>query len=259
MDQKILTNGQGILIFNLKHMKSNLILKETVNNILEHNEKARASDALLVFEVWKHFASIKGITLDDRIYELLQDYFPDTITRIRRKLNQEGLYLPPKEVQLKRKRNEVDHREAYRDQPDKDCPIWTNKDGEKIEVFRMADEYITNVIKHLSGRINEMNAIRDMVPRNEEARVEMEVNQLQEWLDIFKHELRNRIGKEISDKRVDELELDKNFTQPEYKNLDRTIPVCSNCGAVDHTPFDNRHCCNREYQEERGENMEYYD
>lgn len=200
-------------------MRASLILIERVDHILNTNEKTRANDALLVFEVWKHFASIKGITLDDRIYELLQDYFPDTITRIRRKLNQDGLYLPPKEVQLKRKRNEVDHREAYRDQPDKDCPIWTNKDGEKIEVFRMADEYIANVIKHLSERINEMNAIRDMVPLHEEVRIKMEVDQLQEWIDIFKAELNKRISKEASEKIVNSLELDKDYYQKEYEEI----------------------------------------
>jgi len=241
-------------------MKRNVQLMSIVDSILSNNEKTRADDKLLIFEVWRHIAQARGIKLDPNVFILLQDFFPDTITRVRRKLNQEGLYLPPKEVQLKRKRNEVDHREAYRDQPDKDCPIWTNKDGEKIEVFRMADEYIINVIKHLTERANEMKQLKEYIVGEENFnRLENEIETVNDWLDIFKHELRNRIGKEISDKRVDELELDKNFTQPEYKNLDRVIPVCSNCGAVDHTPFDNRHCCNREYQEERRENMEYYD
>lgn len=210
---------RGRIIINNNIMRASLILRERVDHILNTNEKARANDALLVFEVWKHFASIKGITLDDRVYELLQDYFPDTITRIRRKLNQEGLYLPPKEVQLKRKRNEVDHREAYRDQPDKDCPIWTNKDGEKIEVFRMADEYIANVIKHLSERINEMNEIRDIAPLHEEVRIKMEVDQLQEWIDIFKAELNKRISKEASEKFFNSLKLDKDYYQKEYEEI----------------------------------------
>lgn len=183
-------------------MRASLILRDRVNSILDTNEKARANDALLVFEVWKHFASVKGITLDDRIYELLQDYFPDTITRIRRKLNQEGLYLPPKEVQLKRKRNEVDHREAYRDKPDKDCPVWTNKDGEKIEVFRMADEYIVNVIKHLLGRIHEMKQLKDIVGQEDFNRLENEIEIVNEWIEIFRDELSKRISNESADKII---------------------------------------------------------
>lgn len=200
-------------------MRASLILKETVNDILSTNEKARASDALLVFEVWKRFASIKGRTLDDRVYELLQNYFPDTITRVRRKLNQEGLYLPPKEIQLKRKRNEVDYCEAYRDKPDKELPIWTNKDGEKIEVFRMADEYIVNVIKHLTERVKEMKMLEDLVPAEEVARLENEIDNLMEWLNIFKEELKNRIGKEASEKIVSSLELDNDYQQKEYQGI----------------------------------------
>ncbi|MFA7143021.1 MAG: hypothetical protein WC175_03465 [Candidatus Dojkabacteria bacterium] len=237
-------------------MKRNVQLMSIVDSILSNNEKTRADDKLLIFEVWRHIAQARGIKLDPNVFILLQDFFPDTITRVRRKLNQEGLYLPPKEVQMYRKRNEIDHREEYRTKPDKDCPVWINKDGEKVEVFRMDDEYIKNVINFLEDKYDSLDRLKDLVSDDDHPQLAKEMMDVKDWLDIFKHELRNRIGKEISDKRVDELELDKNFTQPEYKNLDRTIPVCSNCGAVDHTPFDNRHYCDREYQEE---NMEHYD
>lgn len=194
---------RGRIIINNKIMRASLILRERVDHILNTNEKARANDALLVFEVWKHFASIKGITLDDGIYELLQDYFPDTITRIRRKLNQEELYLPPKEVQLKRKRNEVDHREAYRDNPDKELAIWTNKDGEKIELFRMNDEYIVNVIKYLQKRLSDLEVFSELVPKEARYQADKDMDTIIDWLSIFKDELKKRISlDDINDKII---------------------------------------------------------
>ena len=218
-------------------MKRNVQLMSIVDSILRNNEKTRADDKLLIFEVWKHIAQVIGFDLDGSVFILLQDFFPDTITRVRRKLNQEGLYLPPKEVQMYRKRNEVDHREEYKTKPDKDCPVWTNKDGERVEVFRMDDEYIKNVINFLEDKYKSLNALREFVSDNDYPQVIKEMLDTKDWLDIFRHELRNRISNEIEQK----------------------IPICSNCGKVDHTPFDGRHTCNREAQKEREENMEYYD
>ena len=200
-------------------MKRNVQLMSIVDSILRNNEKTRADDKLLIFEVWKHIAQARGINLDPNVFILLQDFFPDTITRVRRKLNQEGLYLPPKEVQMYRKRNEVDNQEEYRTKPDKDCPIWINKDGEKVEVFRMDDEYIKNVINFLEDKHNSLNRLKELVTNNDYLQLKSEMQDIEDWLDIFREELRKRIGKEISDKRVDELELDKDFTQPEYKNF----------------------------------------
>lgn len=71
--------------------------------ILRNNENARSSDKILIIEVEKYCKENK---------------FPipayETITRCRRKLNEEGLYLPSENVMKGRREKETFFRESAR-------------------------------------------------------------------------------------------------------------------------------------------------
>jgi len=91
-----------------------LTVKETVEDVLEHFERSRSDDKFLIFKV------LQG--LDLAYYNIQEDKIEikrgqlnslpsfETITRIRRKLQAEGLYQPTDEVKEKREINKYEMR-----------------------------------------------------------------------------------------------------------------------------------------------------
>ncbi len=83
--------------------------KERVAWILEHYPSARNSDTLLEFLYLRIF---EGIDIPYVTWERLSRISLETVTRMRRKLNEEGLYLPTDpEILKKRSKLKEDFRQ----------------------------------------------------------------------------------------------------------------------------------------------------
>ena len=163
-------------------------LKIIVDDILKNNPLTRSDDALLVYKVWQRFMKEQGEVLNPSIYSMIKNYFPDTITRTRRKLNQEGIYLPPKEIQIKRNRNEISHRFDYNKKVDKQLPIWTSSSGEEILVSEMPTGYIVNAKAYLIKQLEELNH----APPNDSLMFNEHIDFMYSWIEIFDKELNKR-------------------------------------------------------------------
>ena len=75
-------------------------ISSTVEHALRMNEQARSSDKILLIQVWHDM----GLDLDPKqMRKFLDIPSPETITRVRRKLQEEGKYLGDKEVMEERK------------------------------------------------------------------------------------------------------------------------------------------------------------
>ena len=164
-------------------MKKKSYLWNVVNKVLGRDKLTRGNDAYLIYQVWTDIMAENNLHLPEDLHYIIKKYFPDTITRIRRKFNQEGLYLPDKDIQLKRKRSEIDYRNEYKNQPDPSFPVWTTREGEKINVKDMAYEHIENTIGYLETKLEDIYS---------EFSYSAEANQIEEWIKIFNKELENR-------------------------------------------------------------------
>jgi len=86
-----------------------MTIKNTVEKLLRDCPEARDSDRRLIANVWWAANSESFKVIDGKYYLEMQAFLqklpsPESIRRIRAKFQQEGLYLPSKEVSEKRKR-----------------------------------------------------------------------------------------------------------------------------------------------------------
>jgi hypothetical protein len=80
-------------------------IKDVVQEVLKESEKARNSDKQLI---WECFKKITHTEIDFELFKLMPSF--ETITRCRRKLNEEGLYLPDDKIEQGRYENEQEFR-----------------------------------------------------------------------------------------------------------------------------------------------------
>jgi len=78
--------------------------KKHVGIILEENEQARNSDAVLVIELYKRFYYMQDPVSHAKLEEIMKYCNPYDITRYRQKYNSQGLYLPTSEEVCKARR-----------------------------------------------------------------------------------------------------------------------------------------------------------
>jgi hypothetical protein len=85
--------------------------KDLVEKVLREHEEARNNDFYLVYLCLKELLKPKGIYLPYIPYKYLKEFsgITETITRARRALNEQGLYLPtdPEVVQKRRRKQNV--------------------------------------------------------------------------------------------------------------------------------------------------------
>lgn len=171
-------------------------LKQLVDQVLKENPEARADDKVLIYEVWKKVAMLRGFNLNDKTLVLLREFFPDTITRIRRKLNQEGLYLPSKEVQMYRRRAEIDTKHEYRNKPDKDNPVWTAKEGKEISLKDLNEVHLNNLAKYLWDEYQLMGSVRcEEKDQHLIKDIDNQIELIVDWMEVVTAEMDSRIKK----------------------------------------------------------------
>ena len=120
-------------------------MKNVIDRILREEIKARNDDAYLIFRVWQEMQEDRDQIIPEYVYQLLRNYYPDSITRIRRMFQKEGLYPADREVQKRRRKNEITM--AYRlAAPDKDYPEWQTENG-KVLVTNMHFSHLKNAIQ----------------------------------------------------------------------------------------------------------------
>ena len=122
-------------------------MKNVIDRILREEIKARNDDAYLIFRVWQEMQEDRDRIIPEYVYQLLRSYYPDSITRIRRMFQKEGLYPADIEVQKHRRKNEITM--AYRlAAPDKDYPEWQTENG-KVLVTNMHYDHLKNAIQYI--------------------------------------------------------------------------------------------------------------
>lgn len=80
---------------------------DLVQTILQKDQRARNDDKWLIYRVWHHQLGQKDLYIPfDKLPQLLT---PETITRVRRKLNEQGKHLPtdPQVIQKRRIRQQA--------------------------------------------------------------------------------------------------------------------------------------------------------
>lgn len=92
--------------FNEPKKKQLRQTKVLVEEILSRSDKARNSDKVLIDE---YCYEITGKRIDPDILALIGSF--ESITRCRRKLNEEGLYLSDDKIAMERANNEMQVRE----------------------------------------------------------------------------------------------------------------------------------------------------
>ena len=80
-------------------------VKDKVEEILEQDEKARNSDKWLIYQ----YAVSMGLDMDFEDFKALPSF--ESITRCRRKLQEQGLYLSDSQIVEKRGQREVEFEE----------------------------------------------------------------------------------------------------------------------------------------------------
>jgi len=86
-------------------------LKDLVWSVLKENPNTRDDDKILIMEVWK----AQGLKLsDDQLAMFFKVAFPETITRLRREIQESGLFRGSKFSQAKRTLFNMTYREKYR-------------------------------------------------------------------------------------------------------------------------------------------------
>lgn len=75
-------------------------IKDLVEEVLEEDTHARNSDLWLIIQIWQKKQKIKCFIPFEELPNLAS---PETITRCRRKLNEEGKYLPTNPQVLERR------------------------------------------------------------------------------------------------------------------------------------------------------------
>lgn len=88
-------------------------VKDQVYNILEEHPETRNDDRLLLLAYW---SKINGIKIPAETAMLFAQYAtsPESITRVRRKIQSQGLFPPTEEDVIKQRRQrEQDMREHY--------------------------------------------------------------------------------------------------------------------------------------------------
>jgi len=80
-------------------------VKDIVEDILDSDEKARNSDKWLIYLYWVS----KGLEMDFEEFEDMPSF--ESITRVRRKIQEQGLYLSDKQIADKRGQREVEFEE----------------------------------------------------------------------------------------------------------------------------------------------------
>jgi len=128
-------------------MKINF-LKTTINNVLRDIPQSRDDDACLIFNVWKQMQDDGEPEIPEYIYALLRKFYPDSITRIRRMFQKEGLY-PATEAKQKQRRHEQIVVAYEMAAPNFIYPVWKEKDGREIPVQKMNINHILSAYKYL--------------------------------------------------------------------------------------------------------------
>lgn len=82
-------------------------MSNLVEEVLKENVRARSNDRLLIIAVWEKQL---GLALHPKLARFLmyKAIMPETITRTRRKLQEDGKYLATKEVEEQRYQKFVD-------------------------------------------------------------------------------------------------------------------------------------------------------
>jgi len=81
--------------------------KDHVRIILEQNEQARNSDAILVVELYKRFYYMQDPVSLTKLTEIMKYCNPYDITRYRQKFNSQGRFLPTSEEVAKQRRLKI--------------------------------------------------------------------------------------------------------------------------------------------------------
>jgi len=84
------------------------LTRDYVHYMLMTFPETRNSDILLVSKVWERHLQLNPWIKATDYPRLLKDCFPDTITRIRRALQREGLYPASEVIQKSRTKLEMD-------------------------------------------------------------------------------------------------------------------------------------------------------
>lgn len=156
-------------------MKMNY-LKDKIEDVLKNNTQARDDDALLIFKVWQNMQYNGQVVIRDYIYQLLRKYRPDSITRIRRKFQADGMYVASQDKQKQRRANEV-YLASVMSAPDPEIPVWTQRDGNKILVSDMNYKHLENA----HGYLQDLG----WTTQSERERINA-------WINILEYELNQR-------------------------------------------------------------------
>ena len=88
-------------------------IRRIVEDVLRMHPKTREDDRYLVIYVWRRYTGNRFPYVPRDVIEAIPS--PETITRIRRRLqNDEGKYLPPKDVRERRRAMEEEYRHRFR-------------------------------------------------------------------------------------------------------------------------------------------------
>lgn len=124
-------------------------LRPRVERILREDLRSRDDDAWLIFRVWQE-SQEDGETISLEVYDLIKKFFPDSITRIRRALQKDGLYVASESKQKERKAGQVYMTEEL-SSPNPYYPVWKTKEGNEVALKDMSVEHIKNCLTYLES------------------------------------------------------------------------------------------------------------
>lgn len=156
-------------------MKMNY-LKGAIEKTLRDVPQSRDDDACLIFNVWQLMQDENDPPIPEYIYSLLRKFYPDSITRIRRMFQKEGMY-PASEQKQKQRRHEQVVFAANLGAPNFLYPVWKEKDGRETHISKLHRSHLINISDYLE---------------NLGWSTESEKTTLEQWKVIIKNELTYR-------------------------------------------------------------------
>ncbi|MCY7948043.1 hypothetical protein P8891_06130 [Bacillus atrophaeus] len=95
-----------------KQSKSRKTLRQKVESILAQSERARNNDRYLLYYYWKHYDKVNFKNFATEFIRKATS--AESITRMRRMIQDEGKFLPTDEVQTLRRSREREMRKAVK-------------------------------------------------------------------------------------------------------------------------------------------------